>query len=182
MSRHAIGRAGELGGLSYGARWRLSHLAWTWSRQRKSQPDEAPWRNGQVLTSASPVGADVCAEMKRELLNVRKYVKHAWEVELVCTQTVNVYHAGPHPPERRRGCAACPTAFSPSICCWHLAHLYPDGYKHHVLCAHEYLKVISDSFFFFSKRQHFEERDSNYSRPHCNYDARRELCAEVIIQ
>lgn len=137
------------GGLSYGARWRLSHLAWMWSRQRKSQPDEAPWRNGQVLTSASPVGADACAEMKRELLNVRKYVKHAWEVELVCTQTVNVYHAGPHPPERRWGCAACPTAFSPSTCCWHLARLYPDRHKHHVLCAHEYLKVNSASIYLF---------------------------------
>lgn len=50
---------------------------------------------------------------------------------------------------------------------------------------HHDFRLTAASLFFFhfsGKRRYFEERDSNYARPHCNYDAGRQLRAEVIIQ
>lgn len=69
--------------------------------ERKSQPDEAPWRNGQVLTSAGTAGAGVRAEMKRELLNVQR---NMWSTRggkqsccatrhLTCTMRVGVHQS-----------------------------------------------------------------------------------------
>lgn len=53
-------------------------------------------------------------------------------------------------------------------------------------CASHFVRISGlgwPLFIYFSrKRRHFEERDSNYARPHCNHDAGRQLRAEVIIQ
>lgn len=51
------------------------------------------------------------------------------EARLVCNQTLNGYHAGRRPPERRQGRAACPTASSPSACCSRPGCLYPERQK-----------------------------------------------------
>lgn len=102
------------------------------------------------------------------------------EARLVCNQTLNVYHAGRRPPERRQGRAACPTASSPSACCSRPGCLCPERQKTSWFPVNSGLSFFSS--FSSRKRRYFEGRDSNSARPHCDYDAGRQLRAEVIIQ
>lgn len=95
-------------------------------RVNKSPPAGRTARRGtrcdeQVRTSAGSVGDVLC----QELVNMWKYARHAGE-----DGTDGAYREGRRPPAQRWECGACPKAFSPSTCCWHLAHLSPDGHRH----------------------------------------------------
>lgn len=94
-------------------------------RVNKSPPAKITARRGTVMCRT---GVNICRLGGRcvcqELLNMWKYVRHAGE-----DGTDGAYREGRHPPAQRWGCGAYPKAFSPSTCCWHLAHLSPDGHR-----------------------------------------------------
>lgn len=97
----------------------------------------------------------------QELLNMWKYARHAGE-----DGTDGAYREGRRPPAQRWGCGAYPKAFSPSACCWHLAHLSPDGHRQ---------KQNSRQIIWIINKP-------KNRKTHCDDDARGELCAEAVIQ